>query len=58
MASEGISKLFGSSLVDSKGNKVDIDTLKDKIIAIYFSAHWCPPVRIDLHLLYIQPSAI
>lgn len=38
-------KFIGDNLV-SKGNKsVPTTDLKDKIIALYFSAHWCPPCR-------------
>lgn len=36
---------FGKELVDAKGKKVAVETLKDKTIGIYFSAHWCPPCR-------------
>ncbi len=32
-------------LVDNKGGRTPIANLKGKIVAIYFSAHWCPPCR-------------
>jgi len=38
--------LFGETLVDNKGGKVDPNTLSaSNGIGIYFSAHWCPPCR-------------
>eukprot|EP01089_Gocevia_fonbrunei_P005547 TRINITY_DN1601_c0_g1_i2.p1 TRINITY_DN1601_c0_g1~~TRINITY_DN1601_c0_g1_i2.p1 ORF type:complete len:116 (+),score=28.77 TRINITY_DN1601_c0_g1_i2:91-438(+) len=40
-----IKEFFGDSLVNAAGESVSTDTLNDKIIAIYFSAHWCPPCR-------------
>lgn len=36
---------FPDKLVDAKGNKVSRDSLKGKVVGIYFSAHWCPPCR-------------
>jgi hypothetical protein len=30
-------------LIDCKGNKKPIADLKNKIVGVYFSAHWCPP---------------
>lgn len=36
----------GVSLVDKSGNAVTPSTLSsNKIVGIYFSAHWCPPCR-------------
>ncbi len=29
-------------VVDNKGNEVKVAALKGKIVALYFSAHWCP----------------
>ena len=37
--------LFGPKL-HSKTGEIDTATaLKDKVVGIYFSAHWCPPCR-------------
>jgi thiol-disulfide isomerase/thioredoxin len=33
------------SLIDNSGKSVPLDRLADKIVGIYFSAHWCPPCR-------------
>jgi len=38
-------KLFGSSLLSADGTVTTADALKGKRVAIYFSAHWCPPCR-------------
>eukprot|EP01065_Artemidia_motanka_P034912 TRINITY_DN428_c0_g1_i1.p1 TRINITY_DN428_c0_g1~~TRINITY_DN428_c0_g1_i1.p1 ORF type:complete len:172 (+),score=65.19 TRINITY_DN428_c0_g1_i1:69-518(+) len=37
--------LKGLKLVNKAGDVVSPDTLKDKAVAFYFSAHWCPPCR-------------
>jgi hypothetical protein len=41
--------LFGDALVAEGGTEVNTeDALKDKIVGVYFSAHWCvspPPPR-------------
>jgi len=37
--------LFPEGLIDIDGKNVNMDVLKDKIVGIYFSAHWCPPCR-------------
>ena len=47
MASEGLLGLFGESLTDKAGGS---HTTAEKLagvdaVAIYFSAHWCPPCR-------------
>mmetsp|Transcript_85749 Transcript_85749/g.188279 ORF Transcript_85749/g.188279 Transcript_85749/m.188279 type:complete len:159 (+) Transcript_85749:94-570(+) len=35
-----------AALQDADGNDFDIGSLKDSdVIALYFSAHWCPPCR-------------
>jgi len=41
-----IVQLVGEKLL-SKGNTVvnSAEVLKDKLVALYFSAHWCPPCR-------------
>jgi nucleoredoxin len=37
---------FGTKkVVDHDGNPISADHLKDKVVGIYFSAHWCPPCR-------------
>jgi nucleoredoxin len=36
----------GVSLVDKSGGKVDPASLNsNKVVGLYFSAHWCPPCR-------------
>ena len=40
-----IEELFPPKLENSTGYPVLRDTLKGKIIGIYFSASWCPPCR-------------
>jgi len=44
--SSKIVQLVGEKLL-SKGNVVvnSSEVLKDKLVALYFSAHWCPPCR-------------
>ena len=37
---------FPDKLVDANGKKVSRDSLKGKVVGIYFSAHWCPPCRL------------
>ena len=41
------SDLLGSTLTKPNGDKVDTTTALDgkKAVALYFSAHWCPPCR-------------
>ena len=41
----GAVALFPEKLYNAKGEEVSRDELKDKIVGIYFSAHWCPPCR-------------
>jgi nucleoredoxin len=36
---------FNDGLLDNQNNPVDAALLDGKIIALYFSAHWCPPCR-------------
>jgi nucleoredoxin len=36
---------FPQGLVDDAGKKVDVASLKGKTVAVYCSAHWCPPCR-------------
>lgn len=37
--------MLPAELVNAKGEKVSKETLKGKIVGLYFSAHWCPPCR-------------
>lgn len=44
--SVNLAKLFDNKLVDAKGKRVKSDDLaRVKYVAVYFSAHWCPPCR-------------
>ena len=36
---------FPQGLVDEAGKTVDLASLKGKTVAVYCSAHWCPPCR-------------
>ena len=36
---------FAEGLVDAEGKAVDVSTLDGKFVAIYHSAHWCPPCK-------------
>lgn len=36
---------FSDGLLDAAGKAVSPDKLKGKLVAIYFSAHWCPPCK-------------
>merc|ERR1711874_269399 len=39
-------ELFGENLLKGKETIPTSEALKDKeVVAIYFSAHWCPPCR-------------
>jgi len=40
-----IAEALGTEFVRKDGSKVTVASLKGKYIAIYFSAHWCPPCR-------------
>jgi len=38
--------LENAGILDKEGNVVNIEDLKNrKVVAFYFSAHWCPPCR-------------
>jgi len=41
----GLVELFGDALLTDKGHKAELSELNGKIIAVYFSASWCPPCR-------------
>ncbi|NLT72020.1 MAG: redoxin family protein [Verrucomicrobiaceae bacterium] len=32
-------------LHDASGKEVETETLREKFVGLYFSAHWCPPCR-------------
>jgi nucleoredoxin len=41
-----LAKIFDGKLTDAEGKPVKTDNLKKaKYVAVYFSAHWCPPCR-------------
>ena len=42
---EGLEKLLPETLVNSAGEEIKLDALEGKIVALYFSAGWCPPCR-------------
>ncbi len=42
---EWLKSSFGEKLIDAKGDEHNVSELNNKMIAIYFSAHWCPPCR-------------
>jgi len=39
------SELLGSTFIAQGGAHVGLEAVKDKILGLYFSAHWCPPCR-------------
>jgi thiol-disulfide isomerase/thioredoxin len=41
----GLVELFGRDLRTDKGHKANLAELNGKVIAVYFSASWCPPCR-------------
>ena len=41
----GLVELFGRDLHTDKGHKANLAELNGKVIAVYFSASWCPPCR-------------
>jgi nucleoredoxin len=45
-AKRDLAKIFDGKLTDGEGKPVKTDNLKKaKYVAVYFSAHWCPPCR-------------
>ena len=54
--------LFGDALVAEGGTEVNTeDALKDKIVGVYFSAHWCvsppPPRESDARAPGVTPAS-
>jgi nucleoredoxin len=43
--SQGLKDLFDTGLIGADGISVGLDVLEDKVVGIYFSAHWCGPCR-------------
>ncbi|CAF1027729.1 unnamed protein product [Rotaria sordida] len=43
----GVAKLFDGHILNKSKELVDLndEKYKDKVIGLYFSAHWCPPCR-------------
>jgi len=39
------STVFKEGLVNAEGKAVPTSSLKGKVVAVYFSAQWCPPCR-------------
>ena len=35
----------GAALLRKDGSRVSAESLRGKVVALYFSAHWCPPCR-------------
>jgi nucleoredoxin len=43
---KSLSQIFTGSVIDGKGQAIEIDSLKSNTaLGFYFSAHWCPPCR-------------
>ncbi|MFO7936404.1 MAG: thioredoxin-like domain-containing protein [Kiritimatiellia bacterium] len=38
--------MFGDKLRTTHKKQVSVDVLTDKLIGVYFSAHWCPPCQV------------
>ena len=41
----GMIAASGAALLRKDGSRVSVDALQGKMVALYFSAHWCPPCR-------------
>ncbi|KAI0229618.1 Nucleoredoxin [Lamellibrachia satsuma] len=44
-AIKNMEALLGNQLVNGNGDEVATSSLVDKVVGLYFSAHWCPPCR-------------
>lgn len=44
-ATEILGGILPAELHDASGKPIEAATLKGKTVALYFSAHWCPPCR-------------
>lgn len=44
-APKPFSEILGDSFIKPNGDVVKLDTFAQKTLAIYFSAHWCPPCK-------------
>jgi nucleoredoxin len=40
-----LTELIGDSFINAEGDEVPRSALEGKYLALYFSAHWCPPCR-------------
>lgn len=40
-----LSESLGKTFVSSKGETITAESLEQKYLALYFSAHWCPPCK-------------
>ena len=45
MSGAGHESVLGASLVGKGGAVVSTASVKAQAVLLYFSAHWCPPVR-------------
>ena len=49
LISQKPSLIFADKLEGKGGSKVETASLDYKIVAIYFSAHWCPPCQVNCY---------